>query len=104
MTRADRAACEGDLAELLGRAGGGDVAAFLAFYDRTSPLTFRYALAGSRGDRASAEELARDLYREAWRTAAQHPASGLSPVAWLIAGGRRTAQDRASTSATESPC
>lgn len=78
-----------DLAELLGRAADGDVAAFLAFYDLTSPIIFRYALAGRRGNRDAAESLTRVIYREAWSTASQYPASGLSPVAWLIAGGHR---------------
>lgn len=93
-----------DLAALLGHAAGGDVAAFLAFYDLTSAITFRYALAGCRGDRDSAVSLTRVLYREAWRTADQQPASGLSPLAWLIAGDPRHRHQDPTTTITEHAC
>ncbi|MCX6399537.1 MAG: hypothetical protein NTX33_06380 [Propionibacteriales bacterium] len=86
-----------DLAALLGRAAGGDASAFLAFYDRTVPIIFRYALAGCRGDRDAAVSLTRVIYREAWRTADQQFASGLSPLAWLIAGGCRQDPSRTIT-------
>lgn len=93
-----------DLAQLLDRAAGGDIAAFLAFYDHTSPITYRYALAGRQGDRDAAASLTRVIYNEAWRTVDQHAASGLSPLAWLIAGGhRRSCQDPTST-ITEPAC
>lgn len=94
----------GDLAELLGRAAAGDVAAFLAFYDQTSALTFRFALAARRGDRDAAAALTRAIYREAWRTADQHPASGLSPVGWLIAGGHRAGLRNRAATITEHAC
>lgn len=91
MTRtvSDEQAVRDDLACLLERAGRGDVAAFMHFYDRTIAVTFRYALAARRGDRASAEVLTEGIYLNAWRTATQHAWSCLSPMAWLISGVQR---------------
>ncbi|WP_182377670.1 hypothetical protein [Nocardioides sp. WS12] len=95
---------QGDLAGLLARAAAGDVAAFVAFYDHTSPITFRYALACRRGDRDAATDFTRLIYLEAWRTADQHPASGLSPLAWLIAAGHHHRFQHPPTTITEHAC
>ncbi|HEX2892755.1 MAG TPA: sigma factor [Marmoricola sp.] len=73
----------GHLAALLSRAADGDLEAFTDFYDHTAGTAFRVATALTT-ERAAAEDLTQQLYVHAWRSAAAHRTSGLSPVAWLL--------------------
>ncbi|MCZ4499296.1 MAG: sigK [Marmoricola sp.] len=73
------------LNDLLGRAERGDSDAFMQFYDCTS--TFVYRVMRTRvASSAVAEKATRALYLDAWERAASYRASGLSPLAWLLAG------------------
>lgn len=78
-----------DLAGLLAAAAGGDRDAFRRFYDATSSRAFHLELvrARSRGaafPRAAAERATADRFLRAWLAAPEYPASGLSPLAWLL--------------------
>lgn len=73
----------GHLATLLARASDGDLEAFTDFYDHTAGTAYRVATALA-DDQAAAEDLTQELYIHAWRSAATHRTSGLSPVAWLL--------------------
>jgi RNA polymerase sigma-70 factor (ECF subfamily) len=73
------------LADLLTRAAAGDTAAFMRFYDLTSPTAYRVARALT-ADAPAAEALVCSLYLRAWTHASEHGSSGLSPLAWLLAG------------------
>lgn len=73
------------LADLLTFAAGGNTDAFMRFYDLTCAAAYRAARALSTKP-ADAEDLVCSLYLRAWRHAAAHPGSGLSPLAWLLAG------------------
>lgn len=82
-----------DLAELLRRIATGDQAAFAGFYDATSRAVFGIVLSVVR-DRAQAEEVAQEVYLEAW-TLAKSFDSGLgSPGGWLNTIAHRRAVDR----------
>lgn len=72
------------LSALLVRSAAGDQEAFAQFYDATCHIAYRWARC-SLGDAATAEQAVLRLYVAAWRRAGQHPASGLSPLAWLLA-------------------
>lgn len=72
--------------DLLTRAAAGDRDAFVRFYDLTIDVVYRYALVVVGGDRPAADALTRGLYLRAWREAGAYAGSGLSPVAWLLAG------------------
>ncbi len=79
-------------AELLGRAGLGDRAAFGQFYDATAGQVFALGLR-MLGDRARAEDLLQDTYLRAWyRAVDYHPGKG-EPLAWLVAIARNRAID-----------
>ncbi len=70
---------------LLERSGRGDHAAFLEFYDLTSVVAYR-AMLDRYADPAAAEAATHALYLRAWQDASQQTSSGLSPLAWLLAG------------------
>ena len=57
-----------ELTELLARVAAGDQDAFAAFYDRTSRAVFGIVLHVVR-DRAQAEEVAQEVYVDAWKSA-----------------------------------
>jgi hypothetical protein len=97
-TRPSLAARE-DLADLLALAARGDTGAFMRFYDLTCAAAYRAALALC-GDRGCAEELTASLYARAWAEASAYPRSGLSPVAWLLAGITRPAMSHAPAAGT----
>lgn len=73
------------LADLLRFAAGGNTDAFMRFYDLTCAAAYRAARLTCT-DRDRAEDLVCALYARAWTTAGSYPRSGLSPVAWLLAG------------------
>lgn len=79
------------LGALLERSADGDETAFLEFYDATVREAFALELLRSRARRAGTaathaevEHTLRRRYVTAWRLAADYPASGLSPVCWLL--------------------
>ncbi len=71
------------LRNLLARAAGGDVEAFMEFYDATVQMVWCLE---ARRDRSQelAEEAARRRYAAAWTRADEQAASGLRPRAWLL--------------------
>lgn len=71
------------LAALLDRAAGGDLDAFMRFYDATVDSAYRLVLCRSR-DAVAAEEATAALYVTAWVRVADYARSGLSPLAWLL--------------------
>ena len=76
-----------DLAQLLMRAARGDVDAFMRFYDATVPTVYAWArlrYARPDADPAVVDRAVRATYARAWRRAAGHAGSGLSPKAWLL--------------------
>lgn len=81
----------GHLASLLSRAADGDLEAFTDFYDHTAGTAYRVATVLT-ADLVAAEDLTQQLYVQAWRSAAQHRPSGLSPVAWLLLPAARLRQ------------
>lgn len=85
------AAGHADLTELLARIARGDADAFGRFYDATCRQAHLLALArasrrglGRVASEAVAARETRQRYLLAWRLAALHPSSGLSPLAWLL--------------------
>jgi RNA polymerase sigma-70 factor, ECF subfamily len=82
-----------ELGELLRRVAEGDQAAFAEFYDATSRTVFGIVLSVLR-DRAQAEEVAQEVYLEAWTIARQFDANLGSPTGWLNTIAHRRAVDR----------
>lgn len=54
-------------------------------YDGTAEPALRLALARTRGDRVTAEQLLCRAYVEVRRRAAEYPASGLRALPWVLA-------------------
>ena len=74
--------CTTPLETLLARVAGGDESALRELYDRTSRRVYGVALAVLR-DSAAAEDVALEVYVQAWRQAGRFdPASG-SVLGWL---------------------
>jgi RNA polymerase sigma-70 factor, ECF subfamily len=79
--------------ELLLAAARGDQAAFAALYDRFGGLVYGIVRRVVR-DPAQSEEVAQEVFVEAWRTAARFdPAKG-SAQTWLLTMAHRRAVDR----------
>ena len=79
-----------DLAELLAAAARGNRAAFRRFYDATSTRAYRLELVRARArgvapPPAVAERATADRVLRAWQASPEYAASGLSPLAWLLA-------------------
>ncbi len=72
-----------DLAQLLQLAAEGDADAFMRFYDATIDRVYLFARASS-ADAEAADDVVRSIFDRAWRAAAGHARSGLSPLAWLL--------------------
>jgi hypothetical protein len=90
---------DAELADLLAASAAGDVRAFMRFYDATSHVVLalervRAVSCGvvSAEVRAAAEHATAARFVRAWGSAAEQAASGLSPLAWLLA--LRLADDR----------
>lgn len=81
------------LALLMRRITDGDQQAFAEFYDATSRTVFGIVLHVLR-DRAQAEEVAQEVYVEAWRSAGRFDAGRGSATAWLNTIAHRKAVDR----------
>jgi RNA polymerase sigma-70 factor, ECF subfamily len=86
-----------ELAELMGRIATGDQAAFADFYDATSRTVYGIVLRVLR-DRAQAEEVAQEVYVEAWTSAPRFDAELGSPTGWLNTIAHRKAVDRVRSS------
>jgi RNA polymerase sigma-70 factor, ECF subfamily len=86
-----------ELAELLRRVAGGDQSAFASFYDATSRTVYGIVLRVVR-DRAQAEEVAQEVYVEAWTRAPRFDPSLGSPTGWLNTIAHRKAVDRVRSS------
>jgi len=72
------------LGDLLDRSREGDTDSFMQFYDHTCAVAYR--LFRSRlASPAAAEEATQALYLDTWRRLDTYRASGLSPLAWLLA-------------------
>jgi RNA polymerase sigma-70 factor, ECF subfamily len=71
----------------------GDQAALAALYDRTSRLVFGLALRVLR-DRATAEEVVLDVYKQAWRQASLYDEQRGTPTGWLLKIAHSRAVDR----------
>ena len=81
-----------ELAQLLGRAGLGDRAAFATLYQRSSPHLFAVILRINR-DRAQAEDILQEVYVNVWRAAAGFDAAQSQPMTWLTSIARNRAID-----------
>jgi RNA polymerase sigma-70 factor (ECF subfamily) len=77
----------------LRRAGAGDEQAFARVFDSLSPMVFGVAVRVVRAD-ALAEEVAQDVFVEAWRLAPQFDPTRGSARAWLATIAHRRAVDR----------
>ena len=86
------AATSSSLESLLTRMAGGDEAALRELYDRTSRRVYGLALAVLR-DAAAAEDVALEVYLQAWRQAERFDAATGSALAWLSTLARTRAID-----------
>ena len=86
------AATATSLETLLGRMAGGDEGALRELYDRTSRRVYGLALAVLR-DAAAAEDVALEVYLQAWRQAERFDAATGSALAWLSTLARTRAID-----------
>jgi len=75
------------------RIAAGDEAAFATFYDATSRTVYGVVLRVLR-DPAQAEEVAQEVFLEAWRTAGRYDAQRGTPSAWINTIAHRRAVDR----------
>ena len=82
---ADRGAWVEDarLRALLAHAAGGDVGAFMEFYDATCDMVWRLEVRRWRS-RTKAEAAATRRFSVAWSRSGQQAESGLSARAWLL--------------------
>jgi RNA polymerase sigma-70 factor, ECF subfamily len=86
-----------ELSDLLKRVAAGDQAAFADFYDGTSRAVFGIVLSVVR-DRAQAEEVAQEVYVEAWTSAPRFDPELGSAKGWLNTIAHRKAVDRVRSS------
>lgn len=81
-----------ELAQLLGRSGLGDRAAFARLYERTSSHLYAVVLRIQR-DRALAEDLLQEVYVSIWKSASGFDAARAQPMTWLTSIARNRAID-----------
>jgi RNA polymerase sigma-70 factor (ECF subfamily) len=86
-----------ELSQVMQRIAGGDRGAFATFYDATARSVFGIAVRVLR-DHAQAEEVAQEVFLEAWTTAARYDASQGSASAWINMIAHRRAVDRVRSS------
>lgn len=86
-----------ELAELLGRVASGDQSAFADFYDATSRTVYGIVLRVVR-DPAQSEEVAQEVYVEAWTSSPRFDPELGSPTGWLNTIAHRKAVDRVRSS------
>lgn len=82
-----------ELALALGRAGGGDRAAFRIVYEATSAKLMGVCLR-ILADRQLAEDVLQDTYLTVWRKASTFDPSRASPITWLVTIARNRSIDR----------
>jgi RNA polymerase sigma-70 factor (ECF subfamily) len=80
-------------AELMHRIAAGDASALSELYDLSSRHVYGICLKVLRNP-ADAEEVALDVYTQAWRQAARFDAGRGEPLAWLLMLARSRAIDR----------
>jgi RNA polymerase sigma-70 factor (ECF subfamily) len=90
--RADKSRLESSREALVRRMASGDQIAMSELYDQTSALVFGLALR-IVGDHALAEDIALEVYAQAWKQAADFDAGRGSPSAWLLTLARSRAID-----------
>ncbi|NAZ87828.1 sigma-70 family RNA polymerase sigma factor [Kineococcus sp. T90] len=95
--RAAGAAERGDADAALAAAARGDQAAFAAFYDATAAAVHGTVLRVLR-DPAQSEEVAQEVFLEAWRTAARFDPGRGSARGWVVTMAHRRAVDRVRSS------
>lgn len=78
---------------LIARIASGDQAAFAEFYDLTCDRVFGFLVKMLR-DRPTAEEVALDVYTQAWQRAGTYDATRGTPMSWLFTLARSRAIDR----------
>jgi RNA polymerase sigma-70 factor, ECF subfamily len=86
-----------ELVELMLKVAGGDQTAFAQFYDSTARTVYGIVLRVVR-DRAQAEEVAQEVYVEAWTSAPRFDPELGSPTGWLNTIAHRKAVDRVRSS------
>jgi RNA polymerase sigma-70 factor, ECF subfamily len=84
---------QGPDAALIERIRSGDRAAFMAFYDRFSPLLFSVA-ARVLGDRKEAEDVLQEVMLVIWKKAGEYDPELGSESSWAVALTRNKALDR----------
>ena len=84
---------ESDIGGLVRRTAAGDGRSFAELYDETSPYVFGILLR-MLGDREQAEEVAQEVYLQAWRTAGSFDERRASGWTWLAMMARSRALDR----------
>ncbi len=82
-----------ELSSVMARVAEGDNDAFATFYDATSRTVFGIVLRVLR-DRAQAEEVAQEVFLEAWKRAKRYDARQGTPAAWINTIAHRRAIDR----------
>lgn len=80
------------LCALIGRMGDGDEAALGSLYDRTVRRVYGLALRITRNPQV-AEEVAEEVFWQAWRQALRFDAARGNPMAWLMTMTRSRALD-----------
>ncbi|MDR7234886.1 ECF RNA polymerase sigma factor SigK [Agrococcus sp. BE272] len=93
----ERGPVEIDVEECLVRAADGDQRAFAALYDATAPRVFGLVLR-ILVDRAQAEEVAQEVFLEAWRQAKRFDPSRGAAISWLLQIAHARAVDRVRSS------
>ncbi|MET9214737.1 MULTISPECIES: ECF RNA polymerase sigma factor SigK [unclassified Nocardia] len=91
-TRTDHAV-QARLVTLLGEIASGDRTAFAEFYRATSPRVFGLALRVVR-NHGAAEDIAQEVFLQAWSLAGEYDAGKASPIGWLMMLTHRRAVDR----------
>jgi RNA polymerase sigma-70 factor, ECF subfamily len=85
--------------ELVARVRSGDQDALAALYDESSPLVYGLTLR-VLGNKADAEEVTLDVYKQIWRAAKDYDPSRASVQAWIVMLARTRAIDRQRQAAT----
>ncbi|AYF79236.1 sigma-70 family RNA polymerase sigma factor [Nocardia yunnanensis] len=80
-------------AQLIAEISGGDRDAFTELYRMTSHRVYGLALR-ILGNRATAEEIAQEVYLQVWSLAARYDPGLASPIGWLMMLTHRRAVDR----------
>src|SRR5262245_53162194 len=91
-TRHESSRAQSGGATLVCRMAAGDHSAMTELYDQTSSLVFGLALRIA-GEHSLAEDIAVDVYTQAWKQAAEYDPVRSSPLTWLLTMTRSRAID-----------